>query len=61
MFKVCEKAFANLKTCMDDFHIADALSGIFEMLSRANKYIDETMPWALAKDESNRPRLGTVL
>ncbi len=57
----CVKAFANLKTCMDDFHIADALSGIFEMLGRANKYIDETTPWALAKDESNRPRLGTVL
>ena len=46
---------------MDDFHIADALAGVFEMLSRANKYIDETTPWALAKDEANRPRLGTVL
>ena len=57
----CVKAFANLKTCMDDFHIADALTGIFEMLSRANKYIDETTPWTLAKDEANRPRLGTVL
>ena len=57
----CVKAFANLKTCMDDFHIADALAGVFEMLSRANKYIDETTPWALAKDEANRPRLGTVL
>ncbi len=57
----CQKAFANLKTCMDDFHVADALSGIFEMLSRANKYIDETTPWALAKEEGSRARLGTVL
>ena len=57
----CVKAFANLKTDMDDFHVADALAGIFEMLSRANKYIDETTPWTLAKDEANRGRLGTVL
>ena len=46
---------------MDAFHIADALDCIFEMLSRANKYIDETTPWTLAKDESKRARLGTVL
>ena len=57
----CIKAFANLKTCMNDFHIADALAGIFEMLSRANKYIDETTPWSLAKEEGSRARLGTVL
>ncbi len=55
------KAYANLRTCMDEFRIADALEGIFEMLSRANKYIDETTPWTLAKDESQRDRLGTVL
>ncbi len=46
---------------MEDFHIADALAEIFSMLRRANKYIDETMPWALAKDESKKERLGTVL
>ncbi len=46
---------------MDAFRVADALDGIFTMLRRANKYIDETMPWALAKDESKRGRLGTVL
>ncbi|MBO4308628.1 MAG: methionine--tRNA ligase [Clostridia bacterium] len=57
----CAKAFADLKADMDDFHVADALESIFEMLSRANKYIDETTPWALAKDEANRARLGTVL
>ena len=57
----CTKAYKNLRTCMDEYHVADALEGIFEMLSRANKYIDETTPWTLAKDESNRARLGTVL
>ena len=46
---------------MDDYRIADALESIFNMLRRANKYIDETTPWALAKDESKRARLGTVL
>ena len=46
---------------MDGFRIADALDCIFEMLSRANKYIDETTPWTLAKDETQRERLGTVL
>ena len=46
---------------MNDYHIADALEEIFALFSRANKYIDETMPWVLAKDESNRARLGTVL
>ena len=46
---------------MDAYHIADALDCVFTMLRRANKYIDETMPWALAKDESQKARLGTVL
>ncbi len=57
----CVKAYTNMRTCMDGYHIADALEGIFEMLSRANKYIDETTPWSLAKDEANKARLGTVL
>ncbi|MBQ8175374.1 MAG: methionine--tRNA ligase [Clostridia bacterium] len=46
---------------MEAFHVADSLDTIFGMLRRANKYIDETMPWALAKDEPSRPRLATVL
>ncbi|MBQ8214006.1 MAG: methionine--tRNA ligase [Clostridia bacterium] len=57
----CEKAYKNLRASMDEYHVADALEGIFEMLSRANKYIDETTPWTLAKDESKKERLGTVL
>lgn len=47
--------------CMENYHIADALDAIFTMLRRANKYIDETTPWTLAKDESMHARLGTVL
>ena len=47
--------------CMENYHIADALDAIFTMLRRANKYIDETTPWTLAKDKSKHARLGTVL
>ena len=46
---------------MDEYRTAEAASVIFTMLRRANKYIDETMPWALAKDEANADRLSTVL
>lgn len=45
----------------DSFHIADAITEIFSLFRRANKYIDETMPWALAKDEGKRARLNDVL
>ena len=56
-----EKAVKESRELMDSFHVADALTSIFEMLRRANKYIDETTPWLLAKDESKKDRLGTVL
>ncbi|MBE7010867.1 MAG: methionine--tRNA ligase [Ruminococcaceae bacterium] len=46
---------------MDEFKTADALSEIMNLARRLNKYIDETMPWALAKDESQKARLGGVL
>ena len=46
---------------MDELKVADAIDEIFVLLRRANKYIDETMPWALAKSEETLPRLGTVL
>ncbi len=46
---------------MDAYHVADSLEEIFLMLRRANKYIDETMPWALAKNEADKPRLATVI
>ena len=57
----CVKAYGEVVECMDGYRVADALEAIFTMLSRANKYIDETTPWTLAKDEANRERLGTVL
>ena len=47
--------------CMDGYRIADAAEAVFLFLRRANKYIDETTPWALAKDVANKARLGTVL
>ena len=46
---------------MDDLRVADAITEIFNLFKRCNKYIDETMPWALAKDESQKDRLETVL
>ncbi|WP_024833345.1 methionine--tRNA ligase [Ruminiclostridium josui] len=46
---------------MDKLRVADALSEIFSLFKRCNKYIDETMPWILAKDEDKKPRLETVL
>ncbi len=57
----CAKAYKTMCEAMDEYRIADALEGIFEMLSRANKYIDETTPWTLAKDPAQKERLGTVL
>ena len=57
----CVKAYDSYIAHMDDYHLADALTSVFDMFSRANKYIDETTPWVLAKDESKRERLGTVL
>ncbi len=46
---------------MDELEIGKALDEIFELLRRSNKYIDETMPWVLAKDDQNKNRLETVL
>ncbi len=46
---------------LDTYKVSDALSKIFDLAKRCNKYIDETMPWALAKDEEKKARLGTVL
>ncbi|MBQ9782991.1 MAG: methionine--tRNA ligase [Clostridia bacterium] len=59
--EACAKAYAGVVENMDGYRIADALECIFTMLKRANKYIDETTPWSLAKDEAQRERLGTVL
>ena len=50
-----------VKGYMDQYHTADALARILTLAQRSNKYIDETTPWALAKDEAKLPRLRTVL
>ena len=46
---------------IDSMQLSNALAEIFKVVSRANKYIDETAPWILAKDEANKPRLAAVL
>ena len=46
---------------MEQLHVSEALESIFEVLRRSNKYIDETMPWVLAKEEEKKDRLETVL
>ena len=46
---------------MDQLRVSEALDEIFEIFRRSNKYIDETMPWVLAKDETKKERLATVL
>lgn len=52
---------ARVDECMDNTTLNLALAEIFRVISRANKYIDETAPWVLAKDEANKPRLSCVL
>ncbi len=56
-----EKAAVLCAEKMDSYKTAEALSEIMNLARRSNKYIDETMPWALAKDESQKARLGGVL
>ncbi|MBQ8836789.1 MAG: methionine--tRNA ligase [Clostridia bacterium] len=56
-----EKAKKLSYELMENYHIADALDAIFAMLRRANKYIDETTPWTLAKSEETKGRLATVI
>jgi methionyl-tRNA synthetase len=49
------------KELMASYHVSESLDSIFTALRRANKYIDETTPWILAKDETQKPRLATVI
>ena len=51
----------NVEENMNKLHVADAINEVFTLARRCNKYIDETMPWVLAKDESKQERLETVL
>ncbi|MBD5393412.1 MAG: methionine--tRNA ligase [Lachnospiraceae bacterium] len=53
--------FAKVSAKMEELRVADALTEIFALFKRCNKYIDETEPWVLAKDEAKKDRLSTVL
>ena len=56
-----EQVFAEYKDLMDKTHFADALSAVWKLIARANKYIDETTPWLLAKDEAKKEELSDVM
>ncbi len=58
---VATGAYDKVEAKMDDLRVADALTEIFNVFRRCNKYIDETEPWVLAKDEAKKDRLATVL
>ena len=58
---VVENTPKHVESKMDELRVADAITEIFTLFKRCNKYIDETMPWALAKDEAAKDRLETVL
>ena len=55
------KAVAEVDKCINEYRIADSVEAVMNLARRSNKYIDETAPWALAKDETAKKRLGTVL
>ncbi len=55
------KAVSEYRKLMDEMRIADAASAVMELARRSNKYIDETAPWTLAKNEADKARLGAVL
>ncbi len=59
--KVVTETRIKVNQCMDKLRVADAVTEIWNLFKRCNKYIDETMPWALAKEEDKKDRLNTVL
>lgn len=61
LLNLVKEAPKKVNACMEELRIADAIDEIFEIFRRCNKYIDETTPWALAKEESKKERLATVL
>lgn len=58
---VVTEGYQKVEKKMESLHVADALTEIFAIFKRCNKYIDETEPWAIAKDEAKKDRLSTVL
>lgn len=57
----CSDTAKSVREKMTEYRAAEAIGAVFELCHRANKYIDETTPWVLAKDERDRARLGTVI
>lgn len=61
LWKVLTNTYTRVSAKMESLRVADAITEVFVLFKRCNKYIDETMPWALAKDEAKKDRLATVL
>lgn len=61
LIKTCKEGFSSFVTAMEQFKIADAMDAVWSIFRRANKYIDETTPWLLARDEGKKARLEQVL
>ena len=61
LFEVVTSTASRVTARMDKLRVADAITEIFTLFKRCNKYIDETAPWVLAKDESKKERLSTVM
>ena len=61
LIEVVTSAYGKVKKAMEEYKISDAISEALAVFRRANKYVDETAPWVLAKDESKADRLKTVL
>ena len=61
LFEVVTSTASRVTARMDKLRVADAITEIFTLIKRCNKYIDETAPWVLAKDESKKERLSTVM
>ena len=61
LFSFAEQSIQKYHKCMDSYLNADACTAILDLAKRCNKYIDETMPWALAKDDAQKDRLNDVL
>ena len=61
LISVAENQIKEYKSLMDQFKVADGIEAVIKLLRQSNKYIDETAPWVLAKDEANKDKLMTVL
>ena len=61
LIELAQNTLSKVEAKMEELRVGDALDEIFTLLRRSNKYIDQTMPWALAKEEDKKDRLSTVL